>query len=95
MNHNSQHLKDKAHAIMMSETFQAISTIGGSLSVNIKDEEELTTALATCLVNISSCLDNKQIEFKTDEAEAFTLGLLSVVLKQVLGEIQIEKVAVQ
>jgi len=90
-----KNLDEVAHQLMMSPAFSKAGTLLNSMGLDVNSEEELKTALSTVGINIALALDNKEIIFKTTEAEAMLYCLLGVSIAQVLDGNKFEEAVLQ
>jgi len=90
-----KNLETKAHQFMMSPAISEAGKLLNSMGIDVNNEEQLKTALSTVGLNIALALDEKEIIFKTTEAEAMLYCLLGVSIAQVLDGNKFEEVTVQ
>ena len=88
-------LDKRANQLMMSPAISKAGQLLTSMGIDVNNEKELKTALSTRGVSIASAIDNKEIAFKTTEAEAMLFCLLGVSIAQVLGGNKFEESVLQ
>ncbi len=77
-------LDKRANQLMMSPAISKAGRLLTKMGIDVNNEEELKTALSTVGISIALALDEKEITFKTAEAEAMLYCLLGVSIAQVL-----------
>jgi len=90
-----KNLDKVAHQLMMSPAISKAGKLLNSMGFDVNNEKELKTALSTVGLNIALALDDKEIIFKTTEAEAMLYCLLGVSIAQVLDGNKFEEAALQ
>ena len=64
--------------IMMSQTLERLFHLAQGCPLDVRNSEELRTALATCSMDLIDELDNNRIHFDHAEDKAMLMGLLVV-----------------
>ena len=90
-----ENLDKRAHQLMMSPAIGKAGKLLTSMDIDVNDDGQLKTALATTGMSIATAIDNKEITFKTAESEAMLYCLLGVAIAQVLGGNKFQEVTVQ
>jgi hypothetical protein len=77
--------RDAAHELMMSPTMDKLANLSLSMPIDVNDEGELKTALASTALPLIRALDAGRIRFDDDTDSAMLHGLLVVALSIVVG----------
>ncbi|MCU7833700.1 MAG: hypothetical protein KZQ83_00495 [gamma proteobacterium symbiont of Taylorina sp.] len=89
-------INEVVQEIQLSQTFSKLLELSQTVPVDTNDEEELKTALSTCLMEMVRGLDNNCIHFDSDNDKAMFHGLLTICLTIVFdGKVNAEKMSMQ